>query len=65
MKELRHQLNVCKQEEKLKELRHQLNFRKQEKNMKIPGTIGGFVVTETGDMGLELWKQMTPDDKRT
>jgi len=33
--------------------------------MKIPGTIGGFVVTETGDMGLELWKQMTPDDKRT
>jgi len=49
----------------LKELRHQLNVRKQKKNMMIPGTIGGFAVTETGDIDLELWKLMTPDDKRT
>lgn len=67
LKKLKHQLIVCQKEKSSSFLKSDFPVNNMqsfnEGNMKIPATIGGFKVTESGDIASEFWKQMSMDDK--
>ena len=68
LKQLQHQLNICEKEKSSSFLESDFpvnNIRTfNERNMKIPVTIGGLKVNESGDIDSEFWKQMSMNDKR-